>query len=85
MVQPDFSTKFNLFDLPESANLNLAIYDVSGKLVKSYATGEMWTGGSYSVIWTGEDDNGNIVSSGTYFCKMVTEQYSEVKAMVLLK
>ena len=73
------------FDLPESANLRLAIYDVSGKLIKSFADGEMWAGGSYSVIWNGDDDNGNVVSSGTYFCKMVTEQYSETKAMVLLK
>ena len=73
------------FDLPEAANLNLAIYDVTGKLVKSFAKGEVWSGGSYSVIWNGEDDNGNVVSSGTYFCKMITDKYSETKAMVLLK
>jgi hypothetical protein len=73
------------FDLPEAANLNLAIYDVTGKLVRSFAAGEIWNGGRYSVVWNGKDDNGNIVSSGTYFCKMVTEEYSEVKAMVLLR
>jgi len=73
------------FDLPEAANLHLAIYDATGKLVRSFAGGEMWSGGSYSVIWNGKADNEKDVSSGTYFCKMVTEKYSETKAMVLLK
>ena len=73
------------FDLPEAANLHLSIYDATGKLVRTFADGETWNGGSYSVIWNGEDDAGNDVSSGTYFCKMVTEKYSETKAMVLLK
>jgi hypothetical protein len=72
------------FDLPEAINLELAIYDAAGKLVKTFADG-MWNAGSYSVIWNGQDDDGDGVSSGTYFCKMVTEKYSETKILVLLK
>jgi polyhydroxybutyrate depolymerase len=73
------------FDLPEATTLNLAIYDVTGKLVRTFAADELWNGGSYSVIWNGEDDNGTAVSSGTYFCKMVTDKYSDVMPLVLVK
>ena len=52
---------------------------------KIYADGEMWNGGSYSVVWSGKNDMGDVVGSGTYFCKMVTEKYSETKPLVLLK
>ncbi len=73
------------FDIPHSANISLKIYDAAGRLVRTFAAGETWSGGSYSVIWNGKNDMGDVVGSGTYFCKMVTEKYSEVKQLVLLK
>jgi hypothetical protein len=73
------------FDMPESANLTLKIYDITGKLIRSFADGEAWQGGSYSIVWNGDDNSGKPVSSGTYLCKMVTEKYKEVKQLVLLK
>jgi hypothetical protein len=74
------------FDVPVGTYnyTSLRIYDSSGKLVKTLIN-EPMEAGKYSVSWHGKDDNGKAVSSGMYYCKMVTEEYSETKQLVLLK
>jgi hypothetical protein len=74
------------FDVPVGTYnyTSLRIYDASGKLVKTLFD-EPMDAGKYSVSWHGKDDNGNAVSSGTYYCKMVTEAYSETRQLLLLK
>jgi hypothetical protein len=74
------------FDVPVGTynHTSLRIYDSSGKLVKTLID-EPMDAGKYSVSWHGKDDSGNAVSSGTYYCKMVTEEYSETRQLVLLK
>jgi hypothetical protein len=74
------------FDVPVGTYnyTSLRIYDASGKLVKTLID-EPMDGGKYSVSWHGKDDSGNAVSSGTYYCKMITETYSETRQLVLLK
>ncbi len=57
-----------LFNLPQSGEVQLRIYDINGRMVKDvsgfYATG------SQSVSWDGRDATGNAVSSGLYIVKL---------------
>ena len=68
-----------LFDLSKSTNAKVTIYDVRGKEVATLLN-EKLTAGSYKVVW-----NSNNLSSGVYFYKIVTEEFVDVKKMVLLK
>ncbi len=73
------------FALPRPANLKLKIYDVSGRLIKTLSNNKMWSAGHNSIDWNGKDEQGRQVSSGVYFYKMETEEFSETKRMLLLK
>ncbi len=77
------------YTLPEQANLRMAIFDVSGRLVRSWArTGQMQ--GQYDLVWDGRNDHGKILSAGIYFCRMEADPASgspfvQTRKMVFLK
>lgn len=74
------------FTLPEaSANVNLAIYDLSGKMVKSFIDNEQRSQGTYSMVWDGTDQRGATVSSGVYLYVLRTETKMLTRRMTLLK
>jgi hypothetical protein len=58
------------FWLPRAAGLNLTIYDVGGRFVKSLAAGGQWAPGRHTVTWDGTDQRGVVVGAGVYFCTM---------------
>ncbi|MDP8220433.1 MAG: C25 family cysteine peptidase, partial [Candidatus Stygibacter frigidus] len=72
------------FSLPENANIELSIYNVKGKKVKTLVSGNM-DAGDHETIWYGRDDEGRQVSSGVYFYKLKSERYTTTKKCVLMK
>jgi hypothetical protein len=72
------------FNLPESQKVSLAIYDVQGKLIKTLIN-KTKQAGYHSVIWNGKDENGKEVSSGFYFYRIESENFSQSKKCLLLK
>jgi hypothetical protein len=64
--------------------LSLRIYDISGKLIKTLINGEKEPG-YHSVIWDGRDEKGKEVSSGAYFYRIESENFSQTKQCLLLK
>jgi len=72
------------FDLVQNSNIELAIYNIRGELVKIIASGN-YAAGSHSVLWNGRDRNGKIVPSGVYFYKLSTDEASMTRKMILLK
>jgi hypothetical protein len=65
-------------------NVSLAVYDVTGALVKTLVDGSLEVG-SYSVIWDGKDNSGSDVSSGIYFYRLSDSHSESVRRMTLLK
>ena len=68
----------------EGGEINLAIYDISGSLVKTLTDG-IFDAGSHSVIWDGKDNSGISVSSGIYFYRLSDSKGEIVRRMTLLK
>ena len=68
-----------LFTLPESSPVTLKVYDTLGREVATLVEG-MYSAGEHSVIF-----NGNGLSSGTYFYRLITQHLTQTKAMVLIK
>jgi hypothetical protein len=67
------------FDIPKTAMVKLIVYDSTGKEITTILN-EEFKAGSYRVYW----DAGNL-SSGTYFYKLMANNFSETKKMVLVK
>lgn len=67
------------FEVPVSGFVSLKIYNVMGREVENLVN-ENFKAGSYEV-----DFNGLNLSSGIYYCKISTENFQEVKKMILIK
>jgi len=78
---PVTSIKFNLV---QNENVSLEIYNVLGQKVKTLVN-EKLSAGKHSIVWEGNDNNGNKVASGIYFYKLTGERYTSTKKMLLLK
>jgi hypothetical protein len=60
-----------MFDLPIGDRVNLAIYDVAGRLVATVADGHL-AAGRHSVQWPGRDLNDARVPKGVYLLRLST-------------
>lgn len=56
--------------LPAVANINLAVYDRNGRLVKIIVKDQPLAPGSYTYRWSGDDLAGQPVASGVYLIRM---------------
>jgi len=72
------------FSLAARGRVSLAIYDVSGRIVRTLAN-ETRNAGAYELSWDGLDDSGQTVASGVYFYRLVAPEFTQTKKMVLLK
>ena len=72
------STKID-FELPVDANVSLLLYDISGRLVSTIVK-EFKTAGYYTA-----DFNASNLSSGIYFYKLQTNNFSKILKMSLIK
>jgi len=67
------------FDLPEASRVTLAVYDVLGRRVMTLANGQ-YAPGRHTVTFDGQG-----LSSGMYFYRLITDRQSFTKTMILQK
>ncbi|MCF7824972.1 MAG: FG-GAP-like repeat-containing protein [Candidatus Marinimicrobia bacterium] len=73
-----------LYGLPESSNVSLILYDISGRRVKTLVS-ESQPAGWFDIEWNGTDDKGRPVGSGTYIARIQAGSFIDVMKMVYLK
>ena len=73
------------YDLPEPVNVDITVYDVTGRRVRRLLDGEYMEAGSHSVVWDGRNDAGGTVDTGVYFCRLRAGAFSQTRKMVLMK
>lgn len=78
---PSTSIKFTL---EHSQNVNLSVYDLSGRLVAELAN-ETFSAGEHSIRWQGRDTSGRAVASGTYLAFMITDERVRTSKMMLVR
>ncbi|HIF29600.1 MAG TPA: T9SS type A sorting domain-containing protein, partial [Candidatus Marinimicrobia bacterium] len=59
------------YDVPSTQYIVVRVFNIKGQLVATLVDEEQGAGYK-SVIWDGTNDNGDLVSSGVYFCQMYT-------------
>ncbi|MEO0227959.1 MAG: C25 family cysteine peptidase [candidate division WOR-3 bacterium] len=64
------------------SEISLSIYDVTGRLVKSF---NHLTNYQSSIIWSADDNSGLRLPAGIYFLKFETGDYRKIEKIVLLK
>lgn len=85
MIPNPFRSKASIsYSLPRTENVNLKLYDVIGKLVRTLKSGTE-KAGFYIVIWNGDDDKGEKVAKGIYFYRFEADEYIATNKMVKLE
>ena len=72
------------YDLPEDALVNITIYDMMGRVVKTMVNTQQ-TAGFKSIRWNATNDAGSPVSAGLYLYTIEAGEFRQTKKMVLLK
>ena len=72
------------YALPRKSQVNITIYNLLGQIVRNYDQG-VQSFGTYEIIWDGKNQSGSKVSSGIYFYRLETENFTASKKMLLLK
>ena len=89
MVHTAYPNPFNpvtslRYDLPQNEMINITIYDMMGRIVKTLVNGRQ-TAGFKSVQWNATNDRNEPVSAGLYLYTIQAGEFRQTKKMILLK
>jgi hypothetical protein len=74
-----------VFAVPgKSAEVELTIYDLAGRRVRSLVSDKL-PGGVYTEVWNGRNDDGHRVASGLYFYRLKGVDRTLTKKLLLLR
>jgi hypothetical protein len=72
------------YDLPEDAMVNITIYDLMGRSIKSLVNSNQ-SAGYRSIQWNATNNLGEPVSAGMYIYMIQAGEFRQTRKMVLLK
>ncbi len=73
------------YELVEPLPVNLQIYNLAGRLVRTLKHGNEEHAGLHSVPWNGCNDWGQVMPSGIYFYRLEAGEFCETRRMVLVR
>ncbi|MCX6841487.1 MAG: hypothetical protein NTX53_04275 [candidate division WOR-3 bacterium] len=72
------------YALQRSGWVRLQVQDITGRVVRTLASGQMRTG-SYATAWDGRDQYGRPTGSGVYFCRLQAGGYLATKKLLMMR
>jgi hypothetical protein len=72
------------FSLPADADVDLSVFDASGRVVRTLANATM-PAGSHTVAWDGRDESGVQAPAGIYFYRMQAGQFDAIRKLILVR
>ncbi|MDP8209538.1 MAG: T9SS type A sorting domain-containing protein [Candidatus Stygibacter australis] len=78
---PELTISFNL---EETQEVNLNVYNVKGQKVKTLVN-ELFRPDDYNLVWKGDDNTGNKVSSGVYYIRLQVGEDIVNRKVILMK
>ena len=91
---PNYPNPFNPetwipYQLAETADVSIKIYDISGRLVRTLSVGFKPVGyyltRERAAYWDGRNETGESVSSGVYFLRFVAGNFTATQRLVIVK
>ncbi len=88
-LYPNYPNPFNpttkiSFVIPKNDLVKLDIFNNIGQKVRSLLNQD-YSIGIHEVIWDGKNDNGQKVSAGVYYYRLITGDIQQIRKMLLLK
>ncbi len=89
-IYQNFPNPFNdkteiQFDVVHESKIEISIYNILGKKVKTLTNENYNPGKSYTISWNGRNNFNELVSSGVYICYLKSKNYKKAVRMVFLK
>lgn len=72
------------YSIPRECDVDVALYDVLGRRVRTLHSGRV-DAGWHDLVWDGRNERGNLVGAGVYFYVLDAPKYRESKKMVILR
>jgi len=75
------------YTLRENGNVSIVVYDLMGRIVRELVNEFQFADGgtTHSVVWNGADNSGNMVSSGIYIYRMISNDFTKSHRITLMK
>ena len=73
------------FRIAHPGNISIAIFDVSGGLVRQLLANEATGAGRQSLVWDGKDDSGRSVPSGAYYARTYGDGIEETTRLSIVR
>lgn len=77
------TTRFDV-QMPKTADVTIAVYDILGQQVATLVSGQQQAG-YLTVEWDGRDAHGLQVPTGIYFVRMTAEEFTATRKIMLMK
>lgn len=71
--------------ITDNSEFKLAVFDITGRLVKNLTRQSSVIGDQLSVMWNGTDVRGRRLPAGVYFVQLDTEKQSETQKVILVE
>jgi hypothetical protein len=72
------------FALPYPTEVDIRIFDVSGRVVKKLVSGRL-NSGYYDLVWSGQDNKGRIIPAGIYFVQITTGDFNAQEKVIFVR
>jgi hypothetical protein len=82
---PFFSSTRIDFELSETTDVKLWIFDAAGRKVRSLLDADARPADRYEVTWNGRDDGGALVPAGVYFCRLEAGGMTRSTRMIFMR
>jgi len=72
------------FSLKNASHVTIEIFNIKGEKVRTLVDKELHAA-YHNIVWDGRDNRGRLVSSGIFFYRMKTDEYNNVRKMIMMK
>ncbi len=72
------------FDIKKQGFVQLDIVNIRGEHIRTLLSDEK-SPGRFSILWDGLDDSGHAAPSGSYLCRLLSDDFSQTLKMALLR
>ena len=73
------------YSLSKSSKVDIEVYTLSGEKIVSLFDGHQNAGWQSPVYWDGKNEHGNEVGEGLYFVSFRTEEFNELRKVIVVK
>jgi hypothetical protein len=72
------------YALGENSHVRIAIYNANGQMIRTLLDADV-SSGEHGASWDGRDAQGDLVPSGTYFCRVVAGEHVVTRSLTLMR